>query len=763
MIGKRAILASAGMLAVIGTSVAGGTSAGAAPVNPPVFSDPTPAGVFGGGFETDLRLDYSGNNQIAYESAPQSLSSTISTLQRSLDGGLTWKLIPGSASGAAGGKNFTCPFGGGDSELDTAAGHLYFSDLTLANYTVARSDDKGQTFSGGTNCLGVADAGVDRPWLTHLGDPTAPTSAANGPGEFLVNDEFPTGTVNQTACPGSTNNILVVARSPVFGDNTGVTTGVQYGTALPLSCDEGIMGNDEVFDYGVGAGGAFFYDVHDNAALNKILVVKCSIGAETLTNATGLTACADLLVADFSGTPAYDPRCPCKTGGNFPTMAVDNQGNLFTVWEETPTGGGDTLLFFSVSMNKGVSWSTPAEITSIRTTGGLHQAVFAWPGAGDPGRIDVAFYGAPEASPTGNPDTINGHYGLYLVQTVNNGLTWSAPVLASEHFIHYGTMYTLIGGQAGNRSLGDFLQLRIGPQGEANVSFADSNNQNSGSTPEAMFVRQSSGPSVFAAQNGTGNVSLAAAPAGNCVTDPSGDAKFEALNTVGANNPNLDITGLCVIKPDSTHYKVTMNIADLTSVTPSVGGAPGGTTLIWQTQWHVPSQADTANGGDLFVVYGESVAGQTSCWAGKAATIAVGGGVELTYPGLTQLTGAACVFTMTAPGSVVITVPTNLVHDPPSVTSPDSSILYSVAGSTQTIPSGNAETPAPVAGIGGQLFNAIDVAQAFDFNPSQQTCNGPGCNIPETPWVPVLLILPGTAVAILALRRRRSSDGQSVE
>jgi hypothetical protein len=322
-------------------------------------------------------------------------------------------------------------------------------------------------------------------------------------------------------------------------------------------------------------------------------------------------------------------------------------------------------------------------------------------------------------------------------------------------------MFTLIGNQAGNRTLGDFLQLRVGPQGEANISFSDSNNEDSAFNPEAMFVRQNSGPSLFSAQNGTGIVILPAAPPANCSTDPTGDATFDAVTNVGANNPNLDITGLCVIKPDSTHYQVTMNIADLTSLTPSPTGAPGGTTLIWQTQWHVPSSADATNGGLLFMVYGESVGGQTSCWAGQNASIPVGGGVELTYPGTTQLTGTACQFNQTAPGSIVITVPTNLVHDPPSVASPDSNILYSVTGSTQTLPTGNAEAPVALPGsgaaVGGVLFNVIDVAPAFDFNPSNQTCQGPACNIPEAPWVPLLLLAPGTAVATIGLRRKQRS------
>src|SRR6202035_5759860 len=102
-------------VAFASAATGGARSVAAAPLGPG-FGTPTPM-VFGNGFETDLRLDNSGNRNTAYEAAPQSLSSTISTLQRSLDGGLTWKLVPGQASGSSGGKNFTCPAGGGDAEL----------------------------------------------------------------------------------------------------------------------------------------------------------------------------------------------------------------------------------------------------------------------------------------------------------------------------------------------------------------------------------------------------------------------------------------------------------------------------------------------------------------------------------------------------------------------------------------------------------------------------------------------------------------------
>src|SRR5207302_50743 len=126
-------------------------------------------------------------------------------------------------------------------------------------------------------------------------------------------------------------------------------------------------------------------------------------------------------------------------------------------------------------------------------------------------------------------------------------------------------------------------------QGEANVSFADSNNQDSGFNPEAMFVRQTSGPSVFATANGTGVVSLPGAPTGSCATDPAGNATFDAADTVGPNNPNLDLTRACLSQPDGHDYRVTMTVANLTSRAPAPQA--GGTTLIWHARWHVPSSA----------------------------------------------------------------------------------------------------------------------------------------------------------------------------
>ena len=77
------------------------------------------------------------------------------------------------------------------------------------------------------------------------------------------------------------------------------------------------------------------------------------------------------------------------------------------------------------------------------------------------GRVDIAWYetsahvdpaGGPQACPNGGPDTVAGPWGLYFTQTLNGHaktVTFSAPVLASDHPIRRGGIQTIIGNQCG--------------------------------------------------------------------------------------------------------------------------------------------------------------------------------------------------------------------------------------------------------------------------------------------------------------------------
>ncbi|HKP93568.1 MAG TPA: hypothetical protein VJS88_06700, partial [Chthoniobacterales bacterium] len=709
----------------------------------PTFGHPVISGIGGLGFEEAVRIDPTNPDRI-YTSAPGTASADTSWIWHSLDGGKTFKWVVGAT--AFEGKVTTC-HGGGDTEIAVdSAGHLYFNDLTLANFSTARSDDFGATFT--CSNTGVPDAAVDRQWYAIDGDPT------NGGSIYLANDEIgPGGAV----CGSSAaNNVLVMYRSPALG--LGPTAGIEFGPANKItavgSCDEAIMGNNEISPIATstgqpdGAGGyatlatavKHIYVIHDNALLNKILIGRCfpvAFGAPVanVSDPSGLN-CTDLLVADL-GTST-------KTGGSFPTMAIDKAGNLYAVWEEAPIDAdgnivGDTVLKYSYSTNEGNTWAAPIKIeTSGSPAGELHNNVFAWMAAGDDGRVNIVWYGTPALSnpddPTcgvnallppmqgkniNGPDSVNGLWSLWMVQSLNAhdpaGPTFTAPILASEHHIHRGSVQTLMGGQCGNRSLGDFLQLRTGVLGEAHISYADSNNIIGSAAGHAMYVRQNGGDGLFAANSPVNVPGLSPL---NAVSDPAGDGKYEVNGISSASMPQLDILSSTVSKvtaaPCSTAepcYKITMELNDL-SLAPTTAQDPD-PDLVWLTQWFVPSTSDP-NGGKNFHVYAESTNGaDLQCFVGENAVQLIGGGGVITYPGATTLPAENCQSTLGPNGTITIFVPVSAVAE----ADPIDNKLHEVTASTMTLAQPANSTPS-FGGVGGSLFNLIDVAQVYVFDPA---------------------------------------------
>lgn len=684
-------LAIAGLTAVLLPSVSAPPALAAAPPLP-TFGNPTISGIQGFGFEQDLRLDTHGR---VYTSVPGSLASNISYVWRSMDGGQTFKWIPAAAQPI--GKLPMCN-GGGDTELATdSADRLYINDLALANYGTARSEDHGRTLTP-SPCVSVLTAPDDRPWYAVDGDPMAGGSIT------LTYNVAPNATPIPLGHCELLGNQLVFARSPLPGAPQ--TAGLEFGApqVLTTACDEGIMGNDEVFTYG-SVKRAFV--MHNNDALNQIRMARCDIVPVTV-SLTGYANCVDRLVYSNAAT---------VNGGDFPTLTIDRAGNLFAVWEQASCGPcpatitSDTLLYFTASTDQGEHWSTPR----VLPTAGLNTNVFAWPAAGDSGRVDVAFYGTPAhqaCPPCKGPDSTAGDWSLYLVQSLNftsANPAWTAPLLASEHFVHRGSIQSLMGGQTGDRTLGDFLQLRIGPQGEANISYADSNSHTEALASQGMFVRQNGGSSVFAQPPVVHGTPVRV----NSVTVGEHTATLDSGGISTPNQPNLEILGSQMSRSnDQSQYQVRVLVADLRSLAPSAGAL--GTTLVWNTQWKVPSRSDP-QGGAYFHAYMESVAGGApTFWVGENA-LEFTGSITLTYPGSTQVTGS---YTATAPGLITINVPVGTVKEP----DPLNSLLYSVTTASMTL-NGNAEAVPNFfgAGIGGNFFNLVDVAPAYDFNPAAPT------------------------------------------
>jgi len=120
--------------------------------------------------------------------------------------------------------------------------------------------------------------------------------------------------------------------------------------------------------------------------------------------------------------------------------------------------------------------------------------------------------------------------------------------------------------------------------------------------------------------------------------------------------------------------------------------------------------------------------GAPTFWVGQNAVQVLGGGVITTYVGDHTVPGS---YTATAPGTISITVPAADVH----VAGALDTTLYQVTATTHTM-TGSASNPPSLGGIGGSMFNLIDVAPGYNFVPSTGGGGGgggtPSCTIKGT-------------------------------
>ena len=206
--------------------------------SPPTFGQPTIAGVGGWGFEADLRLDPTQLEPPLHELA------RLGRLRHELDLALARRredVQVGAGCRTAEREGDAVPRRRRHASSRSTAPAACTSTTSRSPTSASRARMTRDEPSSPCNSTAVPDGGVDRQWYAIDGDPTA------GGSLYLTNDEVGSGDVQ---C-GSTqvNNVLVMYRSPVTGA-AGSTAGCEFGPpnriTQPGSCDEGIMGNDEV-------------------------------------------------------------------------------------------------------------------------------------------------------------------------------------------------------------------------------------------------------------------------------------------------------------------------------------------------------------------------------------------------------------------------------------------------------------------------------------------------------------------------------------
>jgi hypothetical protein len=715
------------------------------------FNHPVEVSVGQEGFEPDLRIEHPG---AYYSSVPNGFASTISFMWRTLDQGDSWKLVPDS-SGDGTGKLLTTCVGGGDTEMVIdPQNRLYFNDLQgLTNFSTSRSTDKGTTFQ--SSCAGTPENTlVDRQWYAVDGDPY------NGGHIFLAYDQVAQS--KDIGC-GLGNNQLVLTESPppgVVPPAAAGVAGLEFGPQDQASCQEGIMGNDEVSPrVDPQYHQHWVFDVHDNAAFNSVYMLRCQQVPVTV-NPSGL-ACTDHLVYH---------NADMNVGANFATMAVDSAGNLYAVWAQTRTNAsgtpnGFTPIMYSYSTDNGNTWSAPRQVNTPCPTSGQCDAsyqtltnVYPWVVAGDAGRIDIAYYGTKSwVNPSGQagPDTLtNGTWYVYMAQNLAATSSSSSFTVkeVSEHPVHYGSMFAVGQGGNGDRTSGDFMNIRADPNGAAILTYVDS--ANDVDLGQDTFIHQESGPSLYTAHNPVQPSTLTqnnAAVDNDCqTTNPSDsdfladsdDASYDANGTSFpqcATNLDLQRSALALDPNNQNMLRITLQVADLTSLAPPA--TSGGTVVDWLTNWHQPCSGGTAScpdGGHIWHAYMESVNGGTpTFWIGHSSSECC---AFITYPGLHQLPTSSATgicassassncFIPGKPGKIIIDVPRSLVGSPPNY-----STLYSVTSATLTLQApGNSNSttcspsgPASAASINcGVLFNLIDENNTYDATITPPTAPSP--------------------------------------
>jgi hypothetical protein len=701
-----------------------------------VFEPPTVVDNYRPGFEPDIAYDTSaGGNGATYTSMPFGFSTTQSFIYRSDDQRQSFHLTAGNVLG----KPLTCA-GGGDTELkvDPIDGDLYFVDLQgLTNFSTSVSSDHGTTWE--TNCAGVEGTGVDRQWLG-LDTNGGQDAIGNGPtGGRLYLDYDNT---NQNTDEGDNDQNLagnqLVMNESIDGQHYGAQC---EAAALPcplppavISRDEGIPGNIVVDNVPGSPFQHRVYAIHTGSLGRSVIVSYCSGKPGDNSAATVAADCTDPTQVSTSDSAHVNvnwtdsfPRAAGSdlTGTLCASIAIDRAGNLYAVWSEYPvdangTENGPGLVKVAVSTNGAKTWSAPITVSPAT----LGSNVMPWVTAGDAGRIDIAWYGAPQASDNGNfgPDTLdNGTWNVYLAQSLNalTGKPSFSVTKVSDHQAKFGNISTQGLGGSPDRSLGDFMQVTTGPQGQALISYVDDTSadrnpdfcQGCGQTPaEAagpiMIASQTGGPSLFTS---VGSLTPPRRPAGT-IADPTGDAFFWNAGTQTQATPSLDVTGATVTEPDPKHLKVTLttadsNLANDLAIQPNLGGPVGE----WLVRWAAPTYHNGPGDGNIFYVGMESAGGGApEFYTGTTGAINTTHVKYFAYPKTTDIPGAI------KGGTITWTVPLTDVGSPASGDG-----LFGVTGftATQLTPSlQNIATP-PNGGTTGDenIPSVLDSTGAFSF------------------------------------------------
>jgi hypothetical protein len=339
--------------------------------------------------------------------------------------------------------------GNGDTDIAVdATGRVHFVDLG-AGIPYLTSDDQGGNWTDRGN-LSKPSTSVDRQWISVKGETVAVSWR-----DFNVN-------------PASIRAVVSTDRGETWADAVDVAPDGLGGPIVlaPNGMDVYLpyVGSSNVVTVGVS---------HDGGKTWKDSSTKHVLPA-----------------------PSQDP-VEGATSLLFPVLDVDAAGNVFLVWSEY-RADGTAAVHLMRSTDRAATWTDLAELSPPNG-----NDVFPWVAAGDAGRVAVVFLRSNLAI-----DPQVGPHQWHLVESASIDAlaakpTWSE-ALVTPNVVHTGAICMNGGGCGaivdpvyGDRTLLDFIECAIAPDGSVAVSWTETHEQTA-RNPELHFGHQTAGTVMHA-------------------------------------------------------------------------------------------------------------------------------------------------------------------------------------------------------------------------------------------------------------------------
>ncbi len=374
--------------------------------------------------------------------------------------------------------------GGGDCEIDFLPnGRLINVDLEITDSAVRYSEDFGATWKGNE----TAGIEQDRQWLAHTSD---------GKTVYLVYHDFVAeGEFYARSTDGGLTWPETDAALPVTGADQAAAPGM---ASTPAQGEPASL-----LDQGVNTFSGPILVSPDDKDLYVLYSISNAKGNVT-DGIPPFGPTRGIVVAHkgegdsaFSNNYAVVDTGEVTNGAIFPWGTIDTAGNVYLLYNSDKGSPGNFHTYFVVSTDKAATWSAPVKVDGAALDQGAQ--IYATGAAGAPGVLDVAWYGTINGA---NADDSASVWNVHFAQV--RGADTDTPVISrstiSPNPIHLGDICLngLLCILGGDRSLLDFFELAIGPDGLAQVAYADNDEPKAG-RGQVTWAKQTSGPSALAA------------------------------------------------------------------------------------------------------------------------------------------------------------------------------------------------------------------------------------------------------------------------